>query len=189
MRLSHISSIIFPILLAVNQSAAIGQDTFTTEDKELGEILYESGRYENALQYYQEKLETQRARFGAEAHPDIAASLMFMGVILYQLGRYHEALKCHHESLEISKNVYKAPSHPSIAGCLLNIGNVLYDLGRNEEALHSFQEALGIYTIIYGTQPHHQLAACLLNIGSVFDSLLRAGAHYAKKYIWCTATS
>jgi tetratricopeptide (TPR) repeat protein len=60
-------------------------------------VLSEQGKYEEALQTYQENYETEKRVLGPE-HPDTLTTRNNMAGVLYQQGKYEEALQAYQEN-------------------------------------------------------------------------------------------
>ena len=104
----------------------------------IGNIYHILGKQHEALEYYQQALETNR-KLGYEQ--GAAHNLNNIGTVYNELGEYDEALKCQEKALEVSQ---KIEDEPGIANSLNNIGVVYTDSGKTEEALKFYQEALEI---------------------------------------------
>ena len=102
----------------------------------IGNIFHNLGEPHEALEYYQQALETNR-NLGYEQ--GVAHNLNNIGSLYNELGEYNEALQCQEEALEISK---KFKDEQAIANSLTNIGIIYTDSGKPKEALKLYQEAL-----------------------------------------------
>ncbi len=127
---------------------------------ELGLILLDHERYEEALQWFQRALAIRRlvatqlnagialrklkrfeeaiSRFQdvLAARPDHPAACFNIGVSLHALERHSQALKWLRRALDLR------PSHAESA---LQLGNVLRALKRNDEAMVAYQQALSLH--------------------------------------------
>ena len=111
------------------KSAALGN---------IGNIFHNLGKSHEALEYYQQALETNR-KLGYEQ--GVAHNLNNIGTLYNELGEYDEALRCQKEALEINQ---KIEDEPGIANSLNNIGVAYNDSGKPSEVLKLYQEALEI---------------------------------------------
>ena len=114
----------------------------------LGAMLSELGRREDALAAAQEAVEIRR-RLAAERPdaflPDLAASLNNLGAMLSKLGRREDALAAAQEATGIYRRLAADRPDaflPDLAGSLGTLGNSLADLDRFDEAVSTTREAL-----------------------------------------------
>jgi tetratricopeptide (TPR) repeat protein len=68
----------------------------------MARVLYNQGKYEEALQTYQEIYEIQKRVLGPE-HPSTSTTRNNMAGVLYNQGKYEEALQAYQEVYEIQK--------------------------------------------------------------------------------------
>jgi tetratricopeptide (TPR) repeat protein len=104
----------------------------------IGNIFHNLGKSHEALEYYQQALETNRKLGYVQG---VAHNLNNIGTVYNELGEQDEALRCQEEALEINQ---KIEDEPGTADSLNNIGVVYTDSGKPEEALKLFQEVLEI---------------------------------------------
>ena len=74
-------------------------------NKNVGNVLDDMGKYEEALVHLQKGLEIKLKLLGSD-HPSVAASYSSMGVVLERTGKYEEALEMYSKSLEIDIRVH-----------------------------------------------------------------------------------
>ena len=86
--------------------------------------LYEQGRYEEAIEYYDKALKLS---------PEDIDIWSNKGNTLYEQGRYEEAIKCYDKALKFS---------PENVDIWNDKGNTLYEQGRYEEAIKCYDKAL-----------------------------------------------
>src|SRR5665648_291897 len=104
----------------------------------IGNIFHNLGKSHEALEYYQQALETNR-KLGYEQ--GVAHNLNNIGTLYNELGEYDEALRCQKEALEINK---KIGDEEGIANVFNNIGLTYSKLREINQALNYYQEALKI---------------------------------------------
>src|SRR5665648_226941 len=104
----------------------------------IGNIFHNLGKSHEALEYYQQALETNR-KLGYEQ--GVAHNLNNIGTLYNELGEYDEALRCQKEALEINK---KMGDEEGIANVFNNIGLTYSKLREINQALNYYQEALKI---------------------------------------------
>ena len=127
-----------------------------TAHKNLGVVLAEKGRTQEAIAHYQEALRI------APNQPNVHAHL---GNALLQLGQLNEAVAHFQKELEIVPN--SAPAHS-------NLGVVFLATGRVEESIAHLQRSLEIAP--ESADAHYNLGNALLRVGRVEEAL----AHYKK---------
>ena len=81
----------------------------------IGSVLNEQGKYEEALEHYNKSLEIDPKVFGTDEHATIATTLQNIGSVLNEQGKYNEALEHYNKSLEIDRKVFGTDEHSSIA--------------------------------------------------------------------------
>ncbi len=64
----------------------------------IGLVLDNQGKYEEALEHYNKSLEIDRKVFGTDKHATIATSLSNIGLVLDDQGKYEEALEHYNKS-------------------------------------------------------------------------------------------
>ncbi|MFG2349583.1 tetratricopeptide repeat protein [Streptomyces phaeochromogenes] len=140
----------------------------------LGAILSEMGRWEEALAATQEAVEVYRRLAAANpaAHePDLARALTNLGADLSKLGRLEEALTAAQDGAEVYRRLAAAnpaAHEPELARALTNFGTHLSKLGRLEEALTPTQDAVEVYRRLAAANPaahEPELAGSLTNLG------------------------
>jgi len=108
---------------AYRQALDLNNDYFEVHAN-LGNILLDVGRVDEALHHYQEAVRLR---------PDIAALHDNLGNALRISGDPESALVCHEEALRLNPNLLYA---------YINMGSALNELGRPEEAVNLFKQAL-----------------------------------------------
>ncbi|ACE05769.1 hypothetical protein Aasi_0340 [Candidatus Amoebophilus asiaticus 5a2] len=152
----------------------------------LGSVYYNSRKFKEALQYYQQSLLTLRSIYTSN-HPDIAKSLDNLGTVYKALDRYGEALEYYRQALTMKQDIYAA-KHLEIATSLNNMGSLYKNLEQYQEALQYYQKALEIFETLYPGN-HPQVAILLNNIGKLYDSLgeyTKALAYYEQANVLST---
>ena len=112
----------------------------------LGDILYEQGRYAEAL---------DAARIAVEQRPDFFGTHANLGAILNKLGRFEEAEKSLRRAIELNpqaKNAHRV------------LGKVLYNQGRYAEALAAIRIAV---------EQDPDFSEAHSNLGAIFSALGR----------------
>ncbi len=148
----------------------------------LGLMLSELGRREEALKATQEAVELYRALAQSNPdafQPDLAMSLNNLGLGLSELGNREEALKATQEAVELRRALAQSNPdafQPDLAMSLNNLGAMLSELGRREEALKATQEAVELYRALAQSNPdafQPDLAGSLNNLGARLSELGR----------------
>jgi len=105
---------------------------------DIGWLYANQGRYEEALDHYQEALDIHREVGNRTGE---GTSLNNIGLVYYEQGRYEEALDHYQQALEVARTV---DNRTGEGITLNNIGLVYAAQGRYEEALNHYQQALAI---------------------------------------------
>ena len=135
---------------------------------DMGGVQYESGRFDSALDYYQQAYELQVVRYGP-SHPETAIILENLGNAYQAIGDFDTALSFHQRSLAILEGA-GVTTGIIFAHQLNNAGVVLSGLQRYSEAASYYQRARGVLGREHASHP---LASILLtNLG---ESLLAQG--------------
>jgi len=132
----------------------------------IGVILDNQGKYDEAFDHYQQVLE-MRQKYYPSDHVDIAKSLNNIGSILYKQRRCEEALHYHQRALKMKEKCYP-PGHVSIAASLNNIGIILSDQENYNEALKYHERAIEMQKKYYPSG-HVDIAKSLICIGRILD--------------------
>jgi serine/threonine-protein kinase len=108
----------------------------------LGNVLADQGKYEEARRQYERELAITERVHGAE-HPQTARALANLGTVLQSLGHYDEAQRSFERALAIWEAAY-GPEHPMIAMVTNNLGDLLVERGDPARALPYCQRAQAI---------------------------------------------
>ena len=105
-------------------------------NKNVGNVLDDMGKYEEALVQHQKsldiKIQVVAPPGGRSDHPSVADSFNNVACTYEAQGKYQEALEMHTKSLEIRTRIYGGDSNLLLAGrgSHVNTGNVLQSMGR-----------------------------------------------------------
>lgn len=136
----------YTLALELLEAAKIVRVGDATLDNDLGKVLYELGRLDDALDSY---------RSAVKLNPEYAEAYFNQGNILNQLGRFDDALKSYDKAIRLD------PRDPM---AYFNQGNTLNQLGLLDDALKSFDMALNL-------EPRYVEA--LVNRGSLLSEMQR----------------
>lgn len=125
-------------------------------ESNLGSLLYQDGRLDEALAHSQKALEIQ---------PDDVGANNCVGFVLLQKGQVDEAIAHFHTALRARPDY--APAHS-------NLGMALFQLGRVDEAIAHFRSALEADPTV--ADIHNNLGAALVRQGQFEEAV----AHYQK---------
>ena len=114
----------------------------------MGYLLSMQGKYDEAMSFISEALETQRRTLG-EDHPETLTSINNMGFLLGSQGKNEESLLYYSEALEARRRIF-GNEHPDTLASINNMGYVLSIAKRYEEAWPYYNEALDSYRRILG---------------------------------------
>jgi len=132
----------------------------------LGVILGQAGRFEDAISHYEQALRIK---------PDYAQAHYNLGVALFHLGRTQEAVGHWERALQIEPDYAKAHDY---------LGNALAQAGRFEDAISHYEQALRIKPDY--AQAHYNLGLALLHLGRTpeavehWEQALRIEPDYAE---------
>jgi len=150
--------------LALSRGPEVETTTQASSLNNLGVILQEQGKLEEALTHQQRALLIFEQALGKQ-HSFVADALGNIGIILQMQGKLEEALTYQQRALAIYEQAL-GRQHTKVANSLMNIGVVLQMQGKLEEALIYQQHALVIYEQALGRQ-HTEVADVLMNFGYV----------------------
>ncbi len=122
-----------------------------------------NGKYEEALQSYQESLKLYQKE--DHFHVNAAQAYTNSGVLLARKSKYKEALENYQKALEILKQNY-GDMYPVAAHPYNNQGLVFVQQGFYNKAVTSYEKALKIRMNTLGPN-HPEVAATLVNIGLI----------------------
>ncbi len=122
----------------------------------LGLLLRQAGRTEEALEHYEQALRIQ---------PDSPEACNNVGAILLDLGKPTEAMGYYEQALRLN---------PRRAEAYYNLGTALAQLDKNEEAVSYYEQALQIKSDYF--EAHNNLGNILFRLGRVSEAI----GHYEK---------
>ncbi len=134
----------------------------------LGSILLDEGRVEEAIKYYKQALRIK---------PDFPEVYNNLGIALAQSGRTQEAIKQYEQSLRLEHNFPQAHN---------NLGFTLFNLGRIQEAIEHYEQALKMDPNY--AEAHNNLGNALAKIGRTqeavehYEQALKLNANYAEAH-------
>ena len=148
----------------------------------IGLVLHEQGRYEDALPVLHEVLARRRDELDAQ-HPALAVSLVSLAATLRRLGRHDEALACLEEALDIREPLL-GPDSPGVVIVLNELGHLWLDRGELPRALDAHQRAL-IYGMRTLDPTHSHVAEAWLGLGRVLAAhgLLEGAARHVARAV------
>jgi predicted O-linked N-acetylglucosamine transferase (SPINDLY family) len=132
------------LALGLLESARIVRPNDTLIHNDLGKVLCELGRFDDALNSYAKAI---------ECNPHHAEAFFNQGNVFYQQGRLDAALSSYDSAIELE------PSDPLP---FFNQGNVFYQLGQLDAALSSYDSAIKL-------EPN--LVGAWINRGSILSEL------------------
>ncbi len=147
------------------------QAFYEDDDKIKAMICERLMQHELAKGCYKQAIKRHKARYGAQAHPELADSLNNLGIAYEALGDAKQGLAYYEQALEMHKALYGAQPHPALTAYLNNVGLAYAALGDAKQGLQYKKEALKMFKALYGAQPHLALIAYLNNVGSAYQAL------------------
>ncbi|CAJ1950104.1 unnamed protein product [Cylindrotheca closterium] len=135
----------------------------------IGNVLREQGKSEEAMKQYQKGLEIKLKVNGAD-DISIAETHDNIGHVMREQGKSKKAMEQYKKGLEIKLKVL-GQEHSSTADSYFCIGGVSSDQDMNEVALENYEQALNIFKKVNGPEhpsialTHHEIANVLCNQG------------------------
>ncbi len=114
----------------------------STAYKNLGTVLFESGKYGEAEQYLEKTIETYREYFGKE-NSFVAEAMNLLALSYYKQGKLMEAERYYEDLLAIQRNIL-SPGNLSLAYTANNLASIYQKQGDDEQAEKYFQWALNL---------------------------------------------
>ena len=131
------------------------------------EILYDLGRYGEAMPFLKQSLAIRKEMYGT-MHPNVAQCLNHLAGVHLAQGEYAEAESLYKESLAMRKKFFGS-EHPTVAESLNNLGQLYYEQGQYAAAEQLYQQALAIYEKTLG-HPHSEVATVLNNLANLYQA-------------------
>lgn len=156
-------------LRAAEISAAVSGAESETHSRDLNDLAIaysEQGRYNDAIETYQEALRISEKTIGQE-HLEYASRLNNLANSYRWQGRYDEAIEKYEAALRIGEKTV-GREHPYYSGCLNNLAAVYFSQGRYDEAIEKLEEALRIDENTIGHE-HPDYARRLNNLAGVYQ--------------------
>ncbi|MEM9462090.1 MAG: serine/threonine-protein kinase [Myxococcota bacterium] len=135
-----------------------------TSLRNLGNVFYGQGDYDNARVHYQRALAIEQEALGPD-HPQVAYTHNNLGAVLVGQGDIDNAERHHQRALALWQNVL-GPDHPNVASSLNNLGTVLAMHGEIDNAKRHHQRARAIWQSALGPD-HPYVASSLVGLGVV----------------------
>jgi tetratricopeptide (TPR) repeat protein len=151
----------------------------------LGDVLYKSGRVQEAAEHYEQAL---------RINPELAEAHYNLGNVLSREGRTEQAIRHYEQALRIRPHYAEAQNNwgealqqmgkpadaivhyeqalriePGLAGAHNNLGNALYQIGNMQKAIYHYEQALRINPDVAET--HNNLGTVLSQVGRMQDAI------------------
>lgn len=152
-------------------SVVLGDNSSVTVSDTLhciGYSLDNSGKYLQAMEYYDEALAIRKSMLGDD-DLRVAETLHNKGAILCENGASGDALSCLEEALRI-RTLHYGANHESCADTQQWIGNVMRECGDFDQALLFFKNALQVKKFTLGAD-HEEVANTLQNMSVVLNDM------------------
>ncbi len=146
------------------------------------DLFFETGRYGQAIELYQNLLPLYAERFGKQSSL-LAEIHNNLGITLGYSGRYDDAKVQYEAGLEISLAIHEDPD-PGLAVSYNNLGVFYERKGDYGLAKDYYEEALRIRKAYFGPF-HERVADCYNNLGNIqyyLGDWLGARAYYQQSY-------
>lgn len=139
--------------------------------REAGDLLWQAGRYEEALRIGEERLKLSKQQFGEQAE-ETSNALDRLATFHQSLGQYEASEPLYRQAIEIGKATI-GETHPDYATRLNNLATLLRNMGRHDDAEPLFRQSIEIDKATIG-ETHPAYAIRLNNLAT----LLRATGRY-----------
>jgi tetratricopeptide (TPR) repeat protein len=148
------------------ETTAIAQATDDACSLAQGNSFYSLGQYHQAINCYQQILDSYKKSNNREGEAD---TLTYLGDAYRHLGEYSQAIDCFQKSLAINREI----KNPQIeANALKGLGGAYHHQGEYLQAIDFYQQALDIYKKIeYGYSKDNDVANCLMHLGDGYQRL------------------
>jgi len=130
--------------------------------------FYYSGKFEEALMWYEKSLSIREKIFGKE-HPDTAAVYNNIALVCDNQGDYKKALEWYLKALAIREKMLGI-EHPDTAATFDNIAMIYSQMSDYDKALEWYKKSLSIREKIFGNE-HPDTATTYDNVAAVYSSL------------------
>lgn len=161
----------FERALAVYGNAADADELIAASLTNLGNVLADQGKYEEAREQYEREIAITERVHGV-GHPQTARALANLGTVLTSLKRYDEAQRTFERALAIWEAAY-GPEHAMVAMVLTNLGDMYLERGDPARGLPYCRRAqeIGEATL---PENHPIRAYHLICVGSALQALGRS---------------
>ncbi|MBN1211965.1 MAG: tetratricopeptide repeat protein [candidate division Zixibacteria bacterium] len=131
----------------------------------LGIIIYDQGRYEDAESLHKRALAIDEKTYGLD-HQNVAIDLSNLAFLFHSLGRFDEAVQMYSRILAIFEKTLGV-DHQRVGIVANNLAVIYFDLGKYAESEECYKRALAIKEKALGPD-HHQVAASLNNLANLY---------------------
>ncbi|CAF0903085.1 unnamed protein product [Adineta steineri] len=135
---------------------------------QLGSVHYNQGDYQKAIQYLEQKLETEQKTLPSN-HLHFATSYANIGTVYMEMREYSKALSFLEKALDIQQKALPS-NHPNLAVANNNIAGVYDSRGEYSKALSFYKKALEIQQKTLSSY-HPALATSYNNIGMPYNNM------------------
>jgi CHAT domain-containing protein len=133
-----------------------------------GSLFQETGKYDQAWEYYQKALKIREAELNPDA-PLLASTYNALAIINYYRGNQYQAAEMFLDAAR-SVQLKKGEMHPDVAGYFNNAGIVFKELGEYEESAKYSTKALRIQQKLFG-EIHPDLTYSYSNLANLHRQL------------------
>jgi tetratricopeptide (TPR) repeat protein len=142
-----------------------------------GNALWALGRFEEAIDYYDEAIGIYRRLVEVEGRVELenelAMALINKGIALRNLGHHREAIDYYDEAIGIYRRLVEVEGRVELADylatALINKGIALRDLGRLNEALQCYDEGIGLREMMMAEGKVHVAPLLIKGLGNRFE--------------------
>jgi tetratricopeptide (TPR) repeat protein len=163
------ASMLVPVVRAVARSSG---DSLTQALalSQLGHLLMNQGKYEEAWESHSRALELRERALGPE-HPEVASSIANLASVAWWMGRYEEAVEKAERAVALQSKAL-GPEHPEVIKTMMTLAGTLFEVGRYEDSLRRHEHVLRLQEKVLGAE-HPSVSISLINLGITLTSLGR----------------
>ncbi|MEM6996589.1 MAG: tetratricopeptide repeat-containing protein kinase family protein [Myxococcota bacterium] len=127
-------------LVAFSETKAANRRWLTSVNNIIGELIFDQGRYEEALPYYERAFDVALEELGPH-HAWTANEYGNAAEVYYKLGQYDESLEYFEAALAIRVDVFGKDSVWTVHG-MGHVGDLHLELGHVQDAIDTYAEGL-----------------------------------------------
>ncbi len=159
--------VLIMVLVASFTLPTYAQEVLWKELNDKATLLYQQGRYSEAVSVAEEALKVAEETFGP-GH-NVATSLNILATLYQTQGKYVEAEPLYKQAISIFEKTL-GRDHPNVAHLLNNLASIYQDQGKYAEAEPLYKRSLEVIKKALG-KDHPDVAAVLENIAELYKKI------------------